>query len=691
MNQHKFSVRVGALMLMVLVLFGIFVGKMYNVQITEAKEDDALPVGAETYYTPVAAARGKILDRDGNVLVGNRAAFSLTIVNNVLFNSDDPNDALRRLANMSVELGLEFVDHFPVTMEKPYKYTSENYSNEWNGYFKDFLIERGWDTDISAPQLIRYLKERYHIPETWTEAEARRVISLRYELQLRYETNLPVYTFLKDVDSEALAALTELNIPGMNVNTTTVREYNTDYAAHILGFIGLMNAEEWEYYKQFDYPMDAYVGKTGLEEAFELELHGTDGLLATTIASDGTVLEEYYVVEPVAGNNVELTIDLQLQKIAEDELEKLVLDLRENGLQGTNSGKDAEGGAAVVMSVKTGEVLACCSYPTYDLSTYFSDYNELLEQKYSPLYNRALQATYAPGSIYKMVTTVAAIDAGAIEPQTAIYDAGVYERFTDAGYSPRCMLWTTQRQTHGTIDVMQALAVSCNYYFYEAAWMTGIEKIDHVAKMLGLGESTGIELYEDVGRRANAETKAKLYKGEGSGWYGGDTVSAAIGQSENSFTPIQLCSYISALANKGTRYKTTFLKSVISADYQELLYKNEPTVVSQLAISDKAYQACIDGMRMAASSTFGTAYKYFGDYPIAVCAKTGTAEHGMGGSDNASFVIFAPADDPQIAITIYLEKGAQGGNLGKIARPILDAYFSRSGVIDTVPGENELG
>lgn len=690
MNQHKFTVRVGVMMFLAVMVIGIFAGKLYNVQITLAQSQDATPPGAITYYTPIPAARGQILDRNGNVLVGNHAAFSLSIVNDVLFNSEDPNDALRRLTNMCDTLDLEFVDHFPVTMEKPYKYTTDNYPVAWNGYFTDFLIRREWDTDISAPQLIRYLKERFNIPETWTEAEARRVISLRYELDLRYNTNLPIYTLLKDADANAIAALTELNIPGLIVNTSTTRVYHTDYAAHILGYIGLMNSDEWEVYKEHDYSMDAYVGKSGLEQAFELELHGTDGLLRTTISADGSILEEHYVKEPVAGSNVELTIDLDMQKLAEDELEKMILDLRENGLKGSHEAKDAEGGAIVVMSVKTGEVLACGSYPTYDLNAFFEDYSSIEAQPYSPFYNRALQAPYPPGSVFKMVTTIAAIDSGCIEPYTEFVDKGVYERFASANYYPRCMLWTTQQLTHGSINVMQALAASCNYYFYEAGWLTGIKEIDKVAKALGLGEPTGIELNENIGRRANPQTKKEQFEGGDAGWYGADTVSAAIGQSENRFTPLQLCTYVCALANRGTRYSATFLKRVISADYQELVFQNAPTVLSQLPISDKAFNACIDGMKLSTTSRSGTSYAVFNDYPIAVCAKTGTAEHGSGGSDHGSFVIFAPADDPQIAITIYVEKGAQGGNLGNIAKPILDAYFAESGSVDMIPAENVI-
>ena len=681
MNQHKFSFRVGVLILLIAVMSGIFGVRLYDVQVTQASQVDHTPSGSHTYRTRVTAARGEILDRNGKVLIGNRASYNLTLIYAIVFSAENPNENLRKLTNLCNELGLEMTDHFPVTMEKPYTYTTDEYSSTWNSYFKTFLDERGWDSDISAPQLIRRLKDTYHLPADWTEEEARRVISIRYELDLRRWTSLPTYVLLNDVDSVSLAAITELNIPGVNVETSTVRQYNTTYAAHILGRIGLMNAEEYEIYKEKDYAMDAYVGKEGLERAFEDDLHGTDGLRVTTISADGTVLEEYYKTIPQAGKNIELTIDIDLQKVSEDALKAHILSLREDD-------GDAEGGAVVVQQVKTGQILACASYPTFDPATYSQKYNELLETDFAPLYNRALQAAYPPGSTYKMVTTIASIDSGTIGRWVEIEDKGIYRRFEDVGYTPRCMLYTTAGATHGYVNAMEALAVSCNYYFYEVGYQTGITKIDEVAKALGLGEATGVELDESVGRRANAETKKLLYSKGYDGWYDADTVAAAIGQSENRFTPMQLACYTSALANHGTRYKATFLQRVLSSDYSELLYESTPVVASQLNISDEAYAAYTEGMRLSVTWANGTSHYYLGDYDVAVCAKTGTAEHGGNGSDNAAYVLYAPADDPQIAIAVYVEKGTPGSRLAKVARAILDAYFSTSSNVDTVPAEN---
>lgn len=684
MSQHKFPLRIGVLFLLIALMGGVFAVRLYDVQIIQAAEVDAENDGAFSYRVRVTAARGDILDRNGIVLVTNRAAYNLVLVRDVLFSAENPNECLRRLTNLCAELGLAYADHFPVTQTKPYEYTHEAYASTWNSYFKKFLSAREWDGDISAPQLIRRLKDRYNIPADWTEEEARRVISVRYELDLRRGslTTLPTYVLLSDVEATDLAALTELNIPGLNVETTTVREYKTSAAAHILGRVGQMWREEYEQiYQALDYPLDAYVGKEGMELAFETQLHGTDGLRETIISEDGTILQQYYVTEPVAGNNVELTIDINLQETAEASLASYIENLRLNGLNGKDTGKDCEGGAVVAMDVKTGEVLVCASYPTYDLSTFYEDYNTLLETDFGPLNNRALSFAYPPGSTFKMVTTIAAVDSGVIEPQLEIVDEGIYRRFEEANYTPRCMLYTTSRMTHGSVNVMEALAVSCNYYFYEIGWQTGIEKIDAVAAALGLGEETGVELPEVTGRRANAETKKELYEEGYNGWYGADTVAASIGQSEHRYTPIQLCAYTAALANQGTRYRATLLRRILSSDYQELLMENVPEIASQLAISDKAYDACAQGMRMAVSSWSGTV-PIFRNYDVAVCAKTGTAEHGSGGSDHASLVLYAPMDDPQIAIAIYLEKGGQGGSLAQIAKDILDAYFSDASQVD---------
>lgn len=691
MNQHRFSFRIGVLIAMVVLMVAVFAFQLYDVQVKQAAQVSSKPSNSFTYYTRVKAARGEILDRNGNVLVGNRASFNLVLVRDVIYSADTPNEDLRRLTNLCAELGLDYTDHFPVTAEKPYEYTESRYSGTWSTYYKAFLLARDWDSDISAPQLVRRLRDRYHIPDDWTEEEARRVIAVRYELDLRTCTNLPTYVLLEDVDSASLAALTDLNVPGMNVETSTVREYHTTYAAHILGRTGPMNSEEYQKYKELGYEMDATVGKDGLELAFEEELHGTDGLRETTISADGTVLSERYIVEPVAGNNVELAVDLNLQRVAEEELEKLILDLHETGAGSFQSGKDAEGGAVVVEKVKTGEILASASYPTFDLSTYSENFNELKDAEDAPLLNRALLGAYPPGSIFKMVTTIAGIESGIINRNTVIFDEGIYMRFEDSGYTPRCMYYTTSHGalTHGSINVMQALAVSCNYYFYEVGYLTGIAEIDRVAKGLGLGEETGVELYESIGRRANPETKEKLYS-DGS-WYGGDTISAAIGQSDNLFTPMQLCSYTATLANRGTRYRSTFLRRVISADYQTLLQQNEPEILSTFPISEESFQAYNEGMFMTTTEYLGTSVGLFGGYEIDVCTKSGTASHGSGGSDNASFVLYAPKDDPEIAISVYVEKGAHGGNLGKIAKAILEAYYSESGSVDTVPSENIVG
>lgn len=683
--------RAAFLLIFFLVAVVFFTFKLYDLQIIETggKTDN---ISTFETRTRVKASRGIIMDTNGNIMVTNRASYDLVVNHFVLTSSANPNQTLYQLVQLCKTQGIAYTDRLPITKQTPYEYTLDDYNTTWQSYFQTFLLERdSIDSDISAPLLMEKLKESYSIPEEWSEEDARLVLGLRYELSLRhYVGTLSNYVFMSDVNSDVLAAVMELNIPGMNVETTTVREYSTKYASHILGYVGAMNKEQWEDYKTKGYSMDALVGQTGLEQAYEEYLHGVDGTRVDVVTKSGQLVRSYYETEPQAGKNVQVSIDLKLQSIAEDALASTVANLRDPAINPEKDGRDAEGAAAVAMDIKTGQVLVCASYPTFDLSTLFENYSTLLEDKTAPLFNRALQAAYPPGSTYKMSMVVAGIDAGEITRNTHIEDKGVFTKY--AGFSPKCLRFTSSGKTHGSIDCTDALKCSCNYFFYVLGDRLDLEAIDNTAKGLGLGEPTGIELYEALGHRANEETKAKLYTGENAKWYQGDQVVASIGQSENKFTPIQLCSYVTTLVNQGTRYKATFLDRVVSSDYRSVFLENTVQIQSEMAMSDEAHAAVAEGMRKVANVSGGTAYKIFKDYPITVCAKTGTAQTGiLNASDNGAFVCYAPAEDPQIAIVVYGEKAGHGSSLGEVARAILDSYFGLGSGNAQVTGENQLG
>ena len=663
----------------VLTFFGF---RLYKAQVFET---GGVIDNSTTYstWTYVKAARGEILDRNGNVLVGNRASYDLVINHFVLTSSDHPNQSVYNLVKLCQSLGIEYTDHFPITKERPFTYTLDEYNSSWQGYFQRYLKDRGdLDSDISAPLLIEQLRKSYYIPEEWSDEDARLVLGIRYEMSLRNCVPLSNYVFIKDAKDEDRAAILELNIPGLTVEATTVREYYTDYGAHILGYVGAMNQEQWEYYKELGYSMDADVGQSGFEMAFEDYLHGIDGIRVDTVTPDGTIVDSYYKRMPVAGNNVEVTIDISLQQVAEEELAKQIIALRDDESPDAK-GKDVEGGAVVVMDPNTGEILACASYPTYNLSTFREDYKTLMEDPLKPMYNRALQATYPPGSTFKMAMVIAGMKAGVINMESEIEDLGEFLKYwKTAGFKASCLAFSSAGTTHGHINAKQALCVSCNYFFYELADMYGFkpEHMDEVAKGLGLGEPTGIELPEKVGRRANPATKKALYDKDHQAWTAADSLTAAIGQNDHKFTPLQLCVYVSTLAKGGTRYNATFLNRVVSTDYRSLVYENQPEIASILDIPNDAYLSYTEGMQMVAhyndGTLKGTGFGVFGNYPITICAKTGTAQTGVRNQDdNGAFVCYVPADKPQIAIAVYGEKSGSGSVMGNVAKGILDSFF----------------
>ncbi len=683
-----------------LVVAVLFAFRLYDLQIiqTGGSTDNTTTF---TVYTAVKAARGDILDTNGNVLVSNRASYNLVMNHYVLLTADGTNDYLYRLITRCKEQNIQYTERFPISMERPFTYTLSEQTSSWQSHFQTFLNLVELDSDISAPLLVERLREYYSIPAQWTDEDARRVIGLRYEMDLRTCVgSLPIYIFYEDVTDEALSSIMELNIPGLNVEASTVREYNTKYAAHILGYVGPMNAEQWEKYKDNgDYNMESEIGQDGFEAAFEQYLHGVDGLREDTVTTSGELVSSRYITEPKAGSNVEVSIDVNLQRAGEETLAQVIEELRNQQPEEEGDpmpdGHDAEGGAVVALDVKTGQVLVCGSYPSYDLSTFFEDYDTIVETEFAPLFNRALLGTYAPGSTYKMSMVIAGIDSGVINSATEIYDYGIWDQDGSArdkykDFELFCLQYTNYGRLHQEMNAAEALMVSCNYFFYELGDRIGLSAMDTTAKNLGLGEGTGIELAEYVGHRANKETKKELY-GNKEGWWQADQVTAAIGQSDNRFTPLQLCVYASTLANRGTRYRSTFLNRVVSADYRELLYHNEPSVLSAFEISDDAYLAYSTGMNLVTKrgEWTGTAYAVFGDYPIEIAAKTGTAQHDKkNNSDHGAFVCYAPLEDPQIAIAIYGEQAGHGSSLAKVAKAILDVYFDVGEAGDVTANEN---
>ena len=701
------------LLILFITILALFALKLFDLQIikTNGNTDN---IAKYTTVTTVRAARGDILDRNGNVLVGNRASYDLVFNHYVIESYGQTNEALYALVHKCRDLNLSYNDHFPVSKTRPFEYTLNDFATSWQNHFQSFMVDRSLDSDITAPLLIEKLRERYKIPEGWSDEDARAVIGMRYEFDLRGISSLPTYTFIEDISDENLSAILELNTPGLMVESSTVREYHTKYAAHILGYMGGMDDDDWAKYKNAGYSMDAYIG-----QSFEDYLHGIDGQRVDVGSKDGTIVEQFWrvnrktgeVYTPIAGNNVETTIDLELQGIAEDSLANIMKELTDpekNTSKDESNGLDAEGAAVIVMKVKTGEILACASYPTYNLATMNQDWAEIEADPLKPFFNRAFGANYAPGSTFKMCTLIAAMEHRSTNPKSEFFgrylylpgeiirDQGVFTKYP--GFSPTCLIWTSNPGvTHGDLTAQRALEVSCNYFFYELGSRMTIEMLNETANGLGLGVPTGIELTEKVGWVTDEASKKAAYgeTGVNSQITAGDRVLAAIGQAENRFSPLQLCIYASTLANKGTRMKATFLSRVVASDYSSLIKENSPEIMSQMEIASTTYNTYIEGMRLVIAGGEGTARSHFGGpkdldtFPVAVCGKTGTAQHSSGGSDHGAFICFAPMEDPEIAVAVYGEKAAHGATLAAVAEDILRAYFAMEAASEVNAFENQ--
>ena len=645
---------------------------MKNPQILHGSENRARSISSNATSEVVPASRGIITDRNGKVLVSNRLAYTLVFDRSGFTDDASLNDAILRLIRLCQETGTAWNDTLPIAQTGSFL----RYTNDRSESFAQYLEKNKLTATAAGRQLIAEMRALYHVDESLSEKDARLVIGVRYELHSRDS-----YTFAEDVSSEVLSLITDGRYEGVSIRTASARVYNTTLAAHILGTIGPIWQEEWSSnektgyvgYADKGYSMNDLVGKDGVEKAFEEYLRGTDGRRLITTDEDGKLTGELYTREPQPGGTVALTLDIDLQADVERALAQTITGM-------IDEDSNERGGAAAVVSVGSGEVLALASYPTYDLSTFNEDYEDLVADERLPMFNRATQGTYAPGSTFKMCTAVAALESGIITPSSIIQDRGIYTYYRDP--QPMCWVYRQGGSTHGRINVTQAITVSCNYFFYEVGRLTGIRTLDSYASQFGLGQSTGIEIGDSSGVLASPEW-ADSHNRE---WTDGQTITAAIGQSYNLFTPLQLANYIATLVGGGEHYQAHLLKNVKEYDNSRLLYVYDDEPLNTVEMSGSTVEAVTKGMHELTVSG-GVAFA-FRDCVVSAGAKTGSAQVGTDIA-NGVFVAYAPYEDPEIAVAIVIEKGGSGAALATAAVEIINSWFSHTDDGAAI-GENTL-
>lgn len=679
MKKYNFTARIVALSLLTFLIAGALVTRLADLQLVNGA-DIAASVTDNTVrkYTEVAS-RGELLDRNGVKLTSNGLGFSLQL-DYYNWDKSRQNEVLLELALRLKAAGIDTNDNLPVSFDQPYTYTYPSAESGVGLKLAKFIAaQKDWPEAPTANRLLGLLAQKYGVDADLGMEELRLVVGLRYYLEScefsGYNTPVSLAGNL-DIDTVAVFSEEAAQLPGVTVQVDDVREYNTPYAAHVLGRVSSISAEEYAEKKEQGYSMTDNIGKDGMEQALEEYLRGIDGTYAVEYDKTGAVADRYYLEEPDPGNDCFLTLDINLQKVAEEALAATLDDLRKNKDPG--EGGDAEGGCAVVIDVKTGEVLCMASYPTFDLSNFSADFQANNSDPLAPLFNRCISATYSPGSTFKMCTSVAALQEKIITPSTKIRDEGVYKYYDT--YQPRCWLYRQYGRTHGLINVSQALKYSCNYFYYEMGRRLGDETLAKYAASFGLGEKTGVELRnEKAGHMASSAYRKET---GGATWYPADTLMAAIGQSDSQFTPLQLANYVATLVNGGIRYQPHLLKKVADNTGTEVLEGTEPSILGTVEMSASTVKAVKEGMRGVVTED-GTASSHFRNYPIAVGGKTGSAQNTNGRSAHALFVSFAPYDDPQIAVCIVGEYASSGGNMAPVCLEIYNQYFGLNQAQDT--------
>ncbi len=649
-----------------------------------------------TYDMPVEAARGEILDRNGVTLVSNRQGNSIRF-NAALFPTKqaDRNRIIASLIELCESAEEEWTDNLPLEFNiNGVLIFKEDRENDIRALkHKNMLNLNDYAT---AENCLAALIEMYSLEE-YDLVTARKIASVQYEMwRTGYSLKNP-YTFADDVSNITVSIIKEKSeyFTGVETEIKTYREFTDGtLAPHIIGVTGIISGEEYNSYtknledtllaghfsdeeaeimKLNAYTLTDFVGKFGIEGAMEEYLRGKKGIKQLSIDGNNNVTSNYTLL-PEQGNTIMLTIDSGLQRVAQNSLEARILEL-------TSESALPPAGAVAVIDVDTGEVLASASYPSYDITEYFDSYNDLLKADGSPLINRVLQSTYEPGSTMKLSTAIAGLEEKAIDTDARFYCNSIFQYY-DVTFS--CL------KSHGNFNVVSAIEESCNIFFYNVAQLLGIDVMNEYSKKLGLGEKTGVELSESKGILAGRAYRTSI----GSIWQMGDTIQAAIGQSDNLFTIIQLANYAATIANNGTRYNCHYVKHIMSADHSEIIQETKPVVVENTGISQNTIDIVKQGM--LAVTTTGSCTTAFAKVTEGVGAKTGTTQvkkiidGKIYEGNNGLNISFAPFDEPEIAIAVIIENVDSGTATATVAADIYEYYFSTKNQISSQQPSNEL-
>ena len=674
MNRKQITIRIIALALVMCVITGVLSLRLVYLQLVHGEEYAASAQSQTSVRYNIKASRGNILDRDGARMVSNQLSYTVQF-NDYEWNRELQNEVILRVCEILDQSGIEHYDSLPLTEIFPLVYTIEDFDTRDGKALQEYVKKKLKLEELpSAAELFTRLCELYEIDKGYDFKEQRCIMGVRYEMERRDFGAYAPFTLATGLDIDTAAHIAQLyqELPGVSIEADSTRRYETTAAAHMLGYVGIIWKEEYAELKDQGYGLNDILGKAGLEKALESYLHGVDGKETLVTDITGQVVERYVSTEPDPGDNCFLTIDLDLQEVAEQALAETIENIRIKGASSrTGAGADAEGGAVVVIDVDTGEILAMASYPTYNLASFNADYKMLNEDPLTPMVNRATSGLYPPGSTFKMVTSVAALEEGIITGNTQIRDLGRYTYWDD--YQPRCWIYKDSGRTHGLINVSEALKYSCNYFYYEVGRVMGIDTLVEWASRLGLGKKTGIELGDKAGQIASPETI--------SDWEGGLVLQAAIGQSAHQFTPLQLANYVATIVNGGTRYQPHLLKKVMDYSLTDTVEEIEPIVLDQIDLAPETIEAVKKGMRGVVTED-GTASSVFLNYPIEVGGKTGSAQTRSGRSAHGVFVSFAPYDEPEIAVCVVGEHAGSGGSVAPVCVAIYNEYFGLNEIDD---------